>query len=201
MALFLTACGVGSLASCVGSGDPTPPEPTTNVQVIDLYLAFARDDSRVLDSQIQMLQRARAAGEVTRADVDAAFAAHLACLDEAGVKYIVVEEETVAGSGVSIPGAQIPVSDPDSTREIEIDDACAFGHDAYVRSAYTQLPWAQVAEAVVWTSRSVRDCLASHGFPSDDDATVAEIRALDQADWEAHSQDPGFTACVTGLGG
>jgi hypothetical protein len=199
-ALVLTVGGVVSLASCVASGDPAPPDPTTNVEAIDIWLGYARDDPRALDSQIEMLERARAEGEVTRADVDTAFAAHLACLDEAGVKYIVVEEERVPGSGLSFPGVNLPVSDPDSTTEIDIDDACMFGHDVYIASAYGNQPRALAMEDAVWTSPSVRDCLASHGFPSDDDATVAEIQALDQTDWEEHSQDPTFTACVLGTG-
>jgi hypothetical protein len=201
MALVLAACGVGSLAGCIDSSDPTPPEPTTNAQAIDVWLAYARDDARVLDSQIEALERARDAGEVTRADVDTAFAAHLACLDEAGVKYIVVEEERVPGSGLSFPGVNLPVSDPGSTSEVDIDDACMFGHDAYIEAAYGNQPRALAMEDAVWTSPSVRSCLASHGFPSDDDASAADIRALDQADWEAHSQDYGFKPCVTGLGG
>ena len=186
---------------CSEAVGPEPQaHPTTNRGVIDDYLAEARASELVFDHQIEILERASEAGEITRADVDQAFALHLACLDDAGIEYNVIEEEVVPGSGVSRPAVTLPATDPESTREVDIDDACSFGHDIYIISAYAMQPWARAAGDKVWTSPAVRSCLADRGYPSDDNVTAAEVRDLHNEYSMNNWDKPGFEPCVTESG-
>jgi hypothetical protein len=198
-AVALSVCGVALLSGCIESTAPQA-EPKTNVQVIDSNIADARQDHRVLDSQLEILQRARDAGGVTRADVDEAFAKHLSCLDAAGVAYNVVEQEWVKGSGLSMPGVTLPTGDLHSTREVDIDDACMFANDAYVETAYYNQPAAREAEDKVWGGQAMRACLKERGYTVDDALTADEVRTLEQQDESSHWQDPGFASCLSAIG-
>lgn len=194
----LTACAALLLTGCIEFADSaTTAQPTTNAQVIEASIEWALEEGKASDRQVEALRNALARGEITRADIDAAFGEHLDCLETANVEYIVVEEPAMPGSGVSLPGAMIYAPDQNSTREVDIDDACAMAHDAYIKGAYIQQPWAVEAVDTAWTSDAVRDCLASHGYPSDDDATAAEIRALDVQDWTDNADDPAWDPCVS----
>lgn len=196
--LSVLALAVCSLTGCSEPVDREPEaRPTSNIEAIDLWIEYAKEDERVLTSQMEVLERARAAGEVTRADLDGVFVAHLECLDAAGVAYNVVEEQRVAGSGFTMPGVTLPAPDLESTREIDVDDACMFAHDAYVAGAYANQPWVLSQEDAVWTSQEVRDCLAARGYPTEDDMTAAEIRELDSAYTANNWNEPDFDPCVT----
>ena len=196
-AIFVVVLSTG----CSAAVGPEPEvHPTTNAGVIDSYLAEARTSELTFDSQIEALERARVAGEITRADVNEAFASHLACLDDAGIEYNVIEEEMVPGSGVSRPAVTLPVTDPGSTREVDIDDACSFGHDIYIISAYVMQPWVRAAGGEVWTSPAVRSCLADRGYTTDDDVTAAEVRDLHNEYSMNNWDKPGFEPCVTESG-
>lgn len=197
--VVLLVCGVALLSGC-GESSTSQTQPTTNVQVIDRQISDARQDHRVLNNQLEILQRARDAGGVTRADVDAAFAQHLSCLDAAGVAYNVVEDEWVPGSGLSMPGVTLHVGDPNSTREVDIDDACMFANDAYVEAAYYNQPAAREAEDKVWGGQAMRACLKDRGYTVDDSMTADDIRNLVQQDESSHWQDPGFASCLSAIG-
>ena len=69
-----------------------------------------------------------------------------------------------------MPGIMIPAPDPNSTREVDISDACQWEHQHYVASAYGNRPEAVEAADRVWTGQEMRDRLASRGYPSDSDA-------------------------------
>jgi hypothetical protein len=193
--LTLAVAGVGSIAGCSQTADPTAT-PTSFVQVIDEWLAYARDEGKASDEQIQMLERARAAGEVTRAVLDEATANYLACMDDAGIDYIVEEQETLPGSEIYMPGVLIPAPDPNSTREIDISDACEWRHQVYVLSAYGNQPLAFENQDRMWVSTVMRDCLAAQGFASDDDATAREMEELFNRASQEHSDDPNYVSCV-----
>ena len=194
----LTFAAVG--ASCLLAGclqvEEAQPRPTTAVEVIDEWLAYAREEGKASARQLEILENARQAGEVTRADVDEATADYIACLEDAGVEYILQEEEFPPGSGEYMPGVMIPAPDPNSTREVDISDACQWKHQVYVAAAYGNRPEAVEAEDRMWTGQEMRECLASRGYPSDPDATADEMRQLFDQDVTDHGQEPDFRPCV-----
>jgi hypothetical protein len=187
-------------ASCLLAGciqiEEAQPRPTTAVEVIDEWLAFAREEGKASARQLEILENARQVGEVTRAALDEATADYLACMEDAGIEYILVEEESPPGSGVYLPGVMIPAPDPDSNREIDISDACQSKHQMYVFQAYGNRPEAIEAEDRMWTGQEMRECLASRGYPSDPDATADEMRQLAGQDIVDHGEEPDFRPCV-----
>jgi hypothetical protein len=187
-------------ASCLLAGclqvEEAQPRPTTAVEVIDEWLTFAREEGKASARQLEILENAREAGEVTRADVDEATADFLACLEDAGVEYILQEEEFPTGSGEYMPGVMIPAPDPNSTREVDISDACQWKHQVYVAAAYGNRPEAIEAADRMWTGEEMRDCLASRGYPSDSDATADEMQQLFGQDVTDHGQEPSYRSCL-----
>ena len=183
------------LAACV-QVEEAQPRPTTAVEVIDEWLTMAREEGRASSRQLEILASARQGGEVTRAALDEATADFLACLEDAGVEYILAEEESPPGSGVYLPGVMIPAPDPNSTREVDISDACQWKHQMYVFQAYGNRPEAVEAEDLMWTGQEMRECLASRGYPSDPDATADEMRQLFDQDVTDHGQEPDFRTCL-----
>jgi hypothetical protein len=173
------------------------PTPTTAVEVIDEWLAYAHEEGRASTMQLELLENAREAGEITRADVDEATADYLACLDDAGVEYILAEEESPPGSGVYLPGVMIPAPDPNSNQEIDISDACQWKHQMYVFQAYGNRPEAIEAGDRMWTGQEMRECLTSRGYPSDPDATADEMQQLFGQDVTDHGREPDFRSCLS----
>lgn len=191
---LLLAC-VALLAGC-GQDEAPRASAATTVQVIDSWLTSAREEGKASDAQLAILERAKAAGDITRADVDEATAAFLACLDDAGVPYRLQDEEVLPGSGVTVPGVTVPADPNGGTREVDISDACQWTHQIYVVSAYANRPAAIEAQDRIWTSQALRECLAARGYPSDPDATSDEIRQLHDQDVTDHGNDPGFRSCL-----
>lgn len=75
--------------------------PMSNSEAIDTWFATAGEAKLTPDSRIEALRAARAAGWVTRADVDAGFADHWSFHDSTAVGCTVVSDKIVAGSGAS----------------------------------------------------------------------------------------------------
>ena len=190
------AAGLVVLAGCVEIGEPIA-SPSTNLEVLDLWIGYAKEEGMASDRQLQILEDARASGELSAADMDIAAADFYQCLEDAGVEYIDNEEEAVAGSGVWLPAPLVVAPDPDSELEGDILYECQFRHEIYVASAYSSQAWVVEAENRVWTSDAVRSCLEARGYPVADDVTTDEIQVLNAQDIESHIDDAGFTPCVS----
>jgi hypothetical protein len=190
-----------AVATCLlltGCAEEAPPaEPQTDAEVIQYWLDVAHDKESS-EQQIAVLERALERGTVLRADINEVLPEYYDCLEDIGLTYYFREEETVPGSGVSVPGvsAVMPTSDEGEQEALgALMDACTEKYESFIEAAYREQPTSREAEDRVWTGAAMRDCLTEHGFTVDDDATAAEIRALWDDDLWGNIDDSDFYAC------
>lgn len=176
--LALVAVGLVLAAAC---STPTALDPTEEARLLTGDLTYMLDDARTREAseaQLEMLEAALTAGELTYDQVAVAHEPFYACVEDAGVPVTVRGAIKESHTGLLVPDYIQPIPDGMSTEQVaKVSDKCYDEHVNFLMGYYVSQP--QVVDYYLQTFEEQReyivDCLTKRGFPVDPDSTRLEL--------------------------
>lgn len=174
--LAAAALGPGIDASPSAIPGQSAPSSTTTaeaVSALDEWLRLAREDDRVSDAQLAVVEFAAGSGYLTYEQIDALLEDTATCMADVGVPFDRHVDQEVA------PGVLVPRYTHGGP--LEVADACLYEHSHYAFGAYqTQQRHVEAQDAALTQKLpEVMACLRGRGASISDDATLDDVRAAD----------------------
>jgi hypothetical protein len=150
-------------------------QPDIKPGSLEYYEQLALADETSTEVQVQTLQRAVAASQLTFEDYAQAVTLSLECIDEAGVAVLGPELDESAGYPRLHYGFAAGVNAAGST-DNPVPDECIRANSFYIEMAYTSQPASQEAlDAILESKRpAVEQCIDKAGIVVDGDLPVRE---------------------------